>query len=156
MATNKPAHYSINKVTSGYNGDERWIVVKNPGRHRVSVQAHRSRRSAEFTAEALNIQELVKSPEEDPRSYQVRRAEAEALYRGWTFNSFGEVVEVGDTRSIIAWGFGVPNFCVGTAARVLARTKTGKRWTIEFCGHDAADRRTASVPPDVLGHKVSS
>jgi len=74
--------YAVRKVRSGYTGRESFVVVRNPGGHRVSVHAHVTRESAQADADTLNISALVKDHAEDPRPYAVRRAEAEAAYRG--------------------------------------------------------------------------
>lgn len=74
--------FSVRKMVSGRNGDVRWIVVKNPGGRRVSVHAEILRSVAQATADRLNISAMVKDYAEDPRPYEVRRAEAEAAFYG--------------------------------------------------------------------------
>ena len=72
--------YQVRKQTSGRSWDT-FIVVRNPGGRRVSTWPHSTRESAQAAADDLNIGEMVKPHSEDPRPYEVRRAEAEAAYR---------------------------------------------------------------------------
>lgn len=77
----KPARpFKVRQQTSGWNGVTSYIVVMNPGGRRVSVHAHYTKQSAQAAADELNIIEMVKPANEDPRPYNVRRAEAEAQY----------------------------------------------------------------------------
>jgi hypothetical protein len=76
--------YRVRKQSSGYAFSEKWIVVKLLGGGkvgRVSVHAHASRESAQAAADDLNIMELVKLYDDDPRPFADRHAEATALYR---------------------------------------------------------------------------
>lgn len=73
--------FSVRKQSSGYTLSEKYIVVKNPGGKRVSVHAHHTREEAVHAADTLNIAEMVKPYDQDPRPYAVRRAEAETAYR---------------------------------------------------------------------------
>lgn len=74
--------FAVRQVRSGYTGERKYIVVKNPGGHRVTVHAHVTRESAQADADQLNIGAMVRDYADDQRPYEVRRAEAEAAYRG--------------------------------------------------------------------------
>lgn len=73
--------FQVRQVRSGYTGYKSYIVVKNPGGHRVSVHAYQTRETAQSNADDLNIGAMVKPHAEDPRPYAERRAEAEKAYR---------------------------------------------------------------------------
>jgi hypothetical protein len=72
--------FAVRKVVSGYTGWDSYIVVQNPGGRRVSVHAS-TRECAQADADQLNIGAMVKDYVDDPRPYDVRRAEAEKAYR---------------------------------------------------------------------------
>ena len=72
--------FTVRKTVSGRTGVARWIVVMNPGGSRVSVDSYPLRESAQIHADDLNISEMVKPHDEDPRPYATRHAEASALY----------------------------------------------------------------------------
>jgi hypothetical protein len=58
-----------------------YVVVRNPGGKRVSTHPHLTLGSAQAEADELNISSLIKDFDQDPRPYEVRRAEAAAAYR---------------------------------------------------------------------------
>lgn len=79
--------FRVRKQSSGRTFSETYIVVMNPGGRRVTVHPHRTRETAQAEADRLNIAELVKDYDQDPRPYDVRLAEAEAAYRADTERS---------------------------------------------------------------------
>jgi hypothetical protein len=74
--------FTVRAQSSGYTRSETFIVVRNPGGRRVTVNPHYAREHAQADADALNIAAMVKDEADDPRPYRVRYAEAEAAYRG--------------------------------------------------------------------------
>lgn len=72
--------FQVRKQASGRTASEKFVVVKRGG-GRVSTWPHAVREHAQAEADELNIGAMVKSFDEDQRPYDVRRAEAEALYR---------------------------------------------------------------------------
>lgn len=72
--------FVVRQVKSGYTGIVKYMVVKNPGGHRVSTELHLSRESAQAAADDLNVGAMVKDHADDPRPYAIRLAEAEAAY----------------------------------------------------------------------------
>lgn len=73
--------FAVRQTKSGYSGEVKYIVVKNPGGRRVSVHAYVTRESAQASADSLNVGDMVRPHAEDPRPYAERLAEAEAAYR---------------------------------------------------------------------------
>lgn len=73
--------YTVRKQTSGYNGNVRYYVYDTVSQGRVTVHAYLGRDAAQASADYLNIGDMVKSYDDDPRPYEVRYAEAEAAYR---------------------------------------------------------------------------
>ena len=51
--------FAVRKQSSGYTFSETFIVVRNPGGHRVTVHAHRTREGAQSEADQLNIGAMV-------------------------------------------------------------------------------------------------
>lgn len=82
MATATRHPFRVRKQTSGYNGITKYIVVmlRNGRAERVSVHAHITRESAQMAADDLNISDMVKDYDQDPRPYAERLAEARAAY----------------------------------------------------------------------------
>lgn len=74
--------YRVRQTKSGYNGDVKYLVHLL-GRGRVSVHAHHTRDSAQAAADRLNVGAMVRDHHEDPRPYDVRLAEAQAVYDAW-------------------------------------------------------------------------
>jgi hypothetical protein len=68
-------------MTSGYTGVSKYYVYDLKAKDRVTVHAYLTRSGAQLEADGLNIGDMVKPHAEDPRPYEVRRAEAEAKYR---------------------------------------------------------------------------
>lgn len=71
--------YSVRKQSSGRAFSETYVVVRRG--ERVSTHPHRTRATAQAEADELNVSGAVKDHNEDPRPYEVRRAEAETAYR---------------------------------------------------------------------------
>ena len=79
--TPKP-RYRVRKQSSGYTFSETFYVIDSQrGNRRVSVHASTTREGAQADADELNIGAMVKDYVDDPRPYDVRRAEAEAAFR---------------------------------------------------------------------------
>lgn len=76
----KKQRYTTSKMTSGYNGVSRYYVYDTVSKGRVTVHAHLMRSTAELQADQLNISDMVKPYDEDPRPYEVRLAEATEAY----------------------------------------------------------------------------
>lgn len=78
----KRNRYTVRKQTSGWTGVSKFYVYDTVDKGRVTVQAYLGRDTAQAEADQLNISDMVRPHEEDPRPYEVRRAEAEAAYFG--------------------------------------------------------------------------
>jgi hypothetical protein len=72
--------FRVRKQSSSRALSETFVVVKLNG-GRVSTWPHTTREAAQTEADDLNIGAMVKPQDEDPRPYDVRRAEAAAAYR---------------------------------------------------------------------------
>lgn len=80
MTSNAKKVFTVRKQKSGWNGDEKFIVVNKKTGGRVSTWAHLTRESAQIAADELNIQEMVADYATDPRPYEVRLEEARKAY----------------------------------------------------------------------------
>lgn len=78
MTTTAKFPYTVRQTKSGYTSGTKYLVFYKG--QRVSVHAHFSTRSAWNVANGLNISDLVRPAAEDPRPYEVRRAEALAAF----------------------------------------------------------------------------
>jgi hypothetical protein len=67
--------YTVRKQSSGYTASETFYVYDLVKQGRVSVYAT-SRQSAQLDADTLEIGAMVREYADDPRPYEVRRAEA--------------------------------------------------------------------------------
>jgi hypothetical protein len=83
MTTTYKPRYTVRKQSSGYAFSETFYVYDLVGKGRVSVHAG-TRETAQAEADSLNVSDLVKKHAEDPRPYDVRRAEAQAKYEAIT------------------------------------------------------------------------
>lgn len=73
--------YTVRKQSSGRAASVGYFVFNTQDEQRVSVHASRRRDSAQHEADQLNIAALVLDHADDPRPYDLRRAEADAAYR---------------------------------------------------------------------------
>lgn len=73
--------YRVRQTTSGYSGVTKFNVWDTVDKGRVNVHAHLSRAGAQLQADGLNISDMIRDYDDDPRPYAERRAEAEAIYR---------------------------------------------------------------------------
>lgn len=76
--------YRVRQQKSGYNGGVTFYVYDLVGKGRVTVHAHSVRESAQVDADNLNVSDMVRDYDEDPRPYAVRRAEAIATFESAT------------------------------------------------------------------------
>lgn len=77
--------FAVRKTTSGYNGSTSYLVVKNPGGHRVSVHSHIAPETAQSEADDLNVMDLAKSMwTEDGAPFDERMAEAARRFEAGT------------------------------------------------------------------------
>jgi hypothetical protein len=76
----KKPRYTVRKMTSGYTGLSKYYVYDLVGKGRVTVHAHLMRADAQVEADSLNVSDMVKPYDEDPRPYEVRLAEAQAAF----------------------------------------------------------------------------
>lgn len=74
--------YTVRQQSSGRTASVTFYVFDTKRQGRVTVHPHRSREAAQADADSLNVTDMVKPHEEDPRPYAVRHAEAEARYHG--------------------------------------------------------------------------
>ena len=72
--------YRVRKQSSGRTSSVTYYVYDLQQKARVSVHASHSSRSAQYEADALNVQDMVRDYESDPRPYDLRHAEARATY----------------------------------------------------------------------------
>lgn len=77
-----PHPFRVRKQSSGWTTSETFIVVQlRDGRaHRVTVNPYGTRQGAEANADDLNIAAGTAPFNEDPRPWEVRRAEAAERY----------------------------------------------------------------------------
>lgn len=76
----KRPRFTTRQQSSGYTRSVTYFVYDTVQKGRVTVHAALARRSAQCDADRLNAAELVLDHADDPRPYEVRRAEAEAAY----------------------------------------------------------------------------
>jgi hypothetical protein len=70
--------YTVRKQTSGWTHSESWDVYC--GAKRVSYDKYLWRQDAQRYADQLTINDMVPDYRDDPRPYEVRRAEAETKF----------------------------------------------------------------------------
>ncbi len=83
MPAYKP-RFTVRKQTSGYSGTVRYYVYDTVAKGRVSVHADLMRDTAQYSADNLNISDMVLPHAEDQREYEVRLAEATEKYKKLT------------------------------------------------------------------------
>jgi hypothetical protein len=79
MSTTVSRRYTARKQSSGRTFSETWYAYDTQRKTRVSVHAS-TRECAQADADDLNIGDMIADYADDPRPYDVRRAEAEAAY----------------------------------------------------------------------------
>lgn len=72
--------FTVRIMKSGYSGKISYYVFDTVSKSRVSRHATIDKMSAEISADELNISNMVKDYSEDPRPYEIRRAEAAEQY----------------------------------------------------------------------------